>query len=346
MSMMSSDVLLRMKWLFSLGFSTTDWPSLTLSFTSGGRQHSIKGDPNLYRALISCKSVQKAWASDMGCFLIEFCHVAMDFESTEEEVVEPCIRELLDSFLPLFQLPTNLPPVRACDHAIILREGTDPVRARPYRYPHIPKSEIEALVSEMLAVGIIQPSSSPFSSHILLVKKKDGSWQFCIDYRTLNKVTVPNRFPIPNIDELLDELHCATIFWKLYLLSCYHQIRVCPQDVHKTAFRMHECHYKFLVMSFGLSNASTTLQALMNSIFKGLLRRFVLVFFDDILVYNTSLATHVEHLSQVLSIFFAHSLFVNFKKCCFAKSQLDYLGHVISGEAIMADPGKVKAMDG
>ncbi|KAK9125601.1 hypothetical protein Scep_014447 [Stephania cephalantha] len=344
MSLPNSDVLLGMQWLYSLGVTTADWPNLTLTFTSEGKDYSIQGDPNLHRALISCRSLQRSYEKAVGCFLIELYQFSTTSETPDLSSIDPSIQSVLLSFSALFQAPTALPPPRAFDHAIVLQEGTDPVRVRPYRYPHIQKEEIEKMVSEMLQACLIQPSCNPFSNPVLLVKKKDGSWRFCVDYRALNKVTVPDRFPIPNIDELLDELHGATVFSKLDLRSGYHQIRVRPQDVPKTAFRTHEGHYEFLVMPFGLSNAPATFQALMNSIFKGLLRKSVLVFFDDILVFSRSLPEHVEHLSQVLSILSDHSLFVNFKKCCFAQLQLDYLGHIISAQGVMADPGKVQAM--
>uniref|UniRef100_A0ACD6A1B0 Uncharacterized protein n=1 Tax=Avena sativa TaxID=4498 RepID=A0ACD6A1B0_AVESA len=237
--------------------------------------------------------------------------------ATVLDEAHPLLADLLQQHSDIFDEPQGLPPARPCDHRIHLLPDTTPVAVRPYRYPQLQKDELERQVAVMLAQGIIRISTSPFSAPVLLVRKLDGTWCFCIDYRALNAMTSKDKFPIPVVDELLDELHGARFFTKLDLRSGYHQVRMHPDDIEKTAFRTHHGHFEFLVMPFGLSNAPTTFQALMND------------------------AEHLQHVAIIFNELRAHRLHLKRSKCSFGTTSVAYLGHVISMEGVAMDADKV-----
>ncbi|KAL4013702.1 hypothetical protein IC575_025885 [Cucumis melo] len=256
---------------------------------------------------------------------------------------EPVVRDYPDVFPE--ELP-GLPPHREVEFAIELEPGTVPISRAPYRMAPAELKELKVQLQELLDKGFIRPSVSPWGAPVLFVKKKDGSMRLCIDYRKLNKVTVKNRYPLPRIDDLFDQLQGATVFSKIDLRSGYHQLRIKDGDVPKTAFRSRYGHYEFIVMSFGLTNAPAVFMDLMNRVFREFLDTFVIVFIDDILIYSKTEAEHEEHLRIVLQTLRDNKLYAKFSKCEFWLKQVSFLGHVVSKAGVSVDPAKIEAVTG
>ncbi|GAU23118.1 hypothetical protein TSUD_305660 [Trifolium subterraneum] len=330
------DMVLGVAWLSTLGEVVMDWNALSMQFLHNGEKVKICSQGTHIEHYLNA-------------FLDDTQNKGGDWWWSQHQQIEGYdsaipsqLADLLQQFHQVFSDQLMLPPQRTQVHHINLFPNHESISVRPYRYPHHQKTEIERQVGELLEAGVIRQSMSAYSSPVILVKKKDSSWRMCVDYRALNKATIPDKYPIPIVDELLDELHGSTVFSKIDLKSGYHQIRVHEDDIHKTAFRTHNSHYEYLVMPFGLMNAPATFQATMNDIFRPFLRQFVLVFFDDILVYNRDMSEHQQHLYLVLQVLQDHCFVANHKKCKFGCDQIDYLGHIISGQGVAVDQEKIQ----
>jgi hypothetical protein len=242
------------------------------------------------------------------------------------------------------ELPSGLPPDRSAGHTIRVPPDIAPPFRKMYRQTQPERLEVERQVADLLSKGFIEPSSSPYGAPVLFVQKKDGTLRMCIDYRALNKLTVRDRFPLPRIDDLLDQLAECRVFSSLDLQSGYHQIRIAPEDVEKTAFVTHLGHFQFKVLCFGLTNAPATFQRVMHRIFAPYIGRFVLVYLDDILVMSRTPEEHVHHLRTVLSLLKQHQLYAKLSKCDFGKTHLKFLGHIVGGGSVAVDPDKVRVL--
>ncbi|GJT05528.1 putative reverse transcriptase domain-containing protein [Tanacetum coccineum] len=292
--------------------------------------------------IISCSKAQEYMAKGCQIFL---AHISAKKEEDKSEGKQlkdvPIVRDFPEVFPE--DLP-GLPPARPVEFQIDLILGAAPVARAPYRLAPSEMKELSEQLQELSDKGFIRPSSSPWGAPVLFVKKKDGSFRMCIDYRKLNKLTVKNRYPLPRIDDLFDQLQGSSIYSKIDLRSSYHHLRVREQDIPKTAFQTRYVHYEFQVMPFGLTNAPAVFMDLMNRVCKPYLDKFVIVFIDDILIYSKDEKEHEEHLNAILELLKKEKLYAKFSKFEFWISKVQFLGHVIDSSGIHVDPAKIESI--
>ena len=274
-------------------------------------------------------------------------------EGREQEVLDAVperhrkdLKSIIDEYKDVFpeKFPKGVPPFREVQHVIDVEPGRKPSYRPPYRLGPAEQDELEEKIRDLQVQGFIRPSCSPYEAPVLFVPKKDGRWRMCGDYRALNKQTVKDRYPLPRIDLLLDRLGQARVFSKLGLAQGYHQIAMAEESMEKTAFCTNLGQWEYLVMPFGLCNAPSTFQRLMNTIFEKEINSFVLVYLDDILIYGRSMGEHWDHLRNALDKLHPAKLFGRLHKCEFLKEQVGYLGFEIGRDGIRTSPEKVKAI--
>ncbi|GJR38899.1 putative reverse transcriptase domain-containing protein [Tanacetum coccineum] len=292
--------------------------------------------------IISCTRTQKYIQKGCQVYLAQVTFKKAEDKSEEKRLEDvSIIREFLEVFPEDL---SGLPPARQVEFQIDLVPGAAPVARAPYRLAPTKMQELSTQLQELSDRGFIRPSSSPWEAPVLFVKKKDGSFRMCIDYRELNKLTVKNRYPLLRIDDLFDQLQGSRVYSKIDLRSGYHQLRVREEDIPKTTFRTRYGHYEFQVMSFGLTNAPAVFMDLMNRVCKPYLDRFVIVFINDILIYSKSRKEHKGHLKLILKLLKEEELYAKFSKCEFWLSKVQFLGYVIDSEGIHVDPAKIESI--
>ncbi|GJY35727.1 putative reverse transcriptase domain-containing protein [Tanacetum coccineum] len=292
--------------------------------------------------IISCTRTQKYMLKGCQVFLAHVTTKEAEDKSEEKRLEDvPILRDFPEVFPEDL---SGLPPTRQVEFRIDLVPGAAPVARAPYRLAPSEMKELSEQLKELSDKGFIRPSSSPWGAPVLFVKKKDGSFRMCIDYRELNKLTVKNRYPLPRIDDLFDQLQGSSVYSKIDLRSGYHQLRVREEDIPKTAFRTRYGHYEFQVMPFGLTNAPAVFMDLMNRVCKPFLDKFVIVFIDDILIYSRNKKEHEEHLKAILELLKKEELYAKFSKCEFWIPKVQFLKHVIDSQGIHVDPAKIESI--
>ncbi|GJU96802.1 putative reverse transcriptase domain-containing protein [Tanacetum coccineum] len=342
----SFDVIIGMDWLTKYhGVIICDKKIVRVPF---GREMLIfQGNGNNQRKesrlnIISCTKAQEYLSKGCDVFLAHITIKEAKDKSEEKRLEDVSIVRNFPEVFPE-DLP-GIPPARQVEFQIDLVPGAAPVARAPYRLAPSEMKELAEQLQELSDKGFIRPSSSPWGAPVLFVKKKDGSFRMCIDYRELNKLTVKNRYPLPRIDDLFDQLQGSSVYSKIDLRSGYHQLRVREEDIPKTAFRTRYGHYEFQVMPFGLTNAPAVFMDLMNRVCKPYLDKFVIVFIDDILIYSKNKEEHEEHLKLILELLKKEELYAKFSKCEFWIPKVQFLGHVIDSKGIHVDPAKIESI--
>ncbi|KAJ9538993.1 hypothetical protein OSB04_031726 [Centaurea solstitialis] len=335
----SFDIIVGMDWMSKHRATICCAEKIVMIALPDGRFLEVYGDkPKRDIKIVSFMKMRNHLRKECVAFM---AHV-VDKSAKEKQIQDiPIVRDFPEVFPE--ELP-GLPPQRQVEFHIDIIPGAGPVARSPYRLAPSEMQELSNQLQELLDKGFIRPSSSPWGAPVLFVKKKDGSFRMCIDYRELNKITIKNRYPLPRIDDLFDQLQGATYFSKIDLRSGYHQMRVREEDIAKTAFRTRYGHYEFLVMPFGLTNAPAVFMDLMNRVCRPYLDKFVIVFIEDILIYSQSKEDHEQHLRLVLELLKAEKLYAKFSKCEFWIREVHFLGHVVNEEGIHVDPAKIEAV--
>ncbi|GJV68804.1 putative reverse transcriptase domain-containing protein [Tanacetum coccineum] len=304
-----------------------------------GERSGIESESRL--EVISSIRTQKYINQGCQVFLIQM----MKEEKTEipERRIKdvPILRDFLEVFPEDFP---GLPQTRQVEFHIELIPRVAPLAHTPYRLAPAEMKELAEQLKELYDKGFIRPSSSSWGAPILFVKKKDGSFRMCIDYYELNKLTVKNHYPLPRIDDLFDQLQGSIIYSKIDLRLGYHQLRVREEDIPKTVFRTRYGHYKFRVMTFGLTNVPAVFMDLMNRMCKPYLDKFVIVFINDILIYSHNEKEHEEHLKTILELLKKEELYAKFSKCEFWINTVKFLGYMIDSSGIHVDPAKIEVV--
>src|SRR5438105_5778201 len=283
--------------------------------------------------------------SNETCYALVCKHAFFSIDDASI-ALPPAVANLLQDYVDVFppEIPPGLPPMRGIEHKIDLIPGASLPNRAAYRANPKEIKEIQRQVQDLLERGYIRESLSPCSVTVLLVPKKDDTWRMCVDCRAINNITIRYRYPIPRLDDMLDELSGAVIFSKIDLRSGYHQIRMALGDEWKTAFKTKFGLYEWLVMPFGLTNAPSTFMRLMNEVLRAFIGKFVVVYFDDILIYSKSHAEHIDHLRVVFNALRAARLFANLGKCIFCTDRVAFLGYVVTPQGIEVDDSKIEAM--